>query len=192
MNPRLAQWIDLGCWVVFCLTWLVAAARVKRDKRSEPLGMRFAQLLLYAAGAILLFDRPWFLANPTMWRLSLGPVARAWLSVAFTAAGIGLAIDARIVLGRNWSGRVTVKEGHELVVRGPYRLVRHPIYTGLLLAFLGTAILHAQAADFAGVAIFAFAYVAKLREEERFMQAEFGEAYASYRARVKALIPFVV
>ncbi|MHB8421103.1 MAG: methyltransferase family protein [Myxococcales bacterium] len=159
-------------------------------QRVDPIASRILQVILSAVGAILLFDRPWPLER-THWRLILDPTLRAWLSVCLTALGIAVAIEARVALGRNWSGRVTVKEGHELIERGPYRLVRHPIYSGLLLALTGTALLQAQPADLGGVATFGIAFALKIRLEERFLSAEFGEAYASYRKRVKALIPFV-
>ncbi len=98
---------------------------------------------------------------------------------------------ARLHLGRNWSGTVTIKDGHELITSGPYALVRHPIYTGLLLAMLGSAL---ALGDWRGVAAFALAAGAlwrKLRVEESWMQQQFGDAYQAYSQRVAALIPFV-
>jgi protein-S-isoprenylcysteine O-methyltransferase Ste14 len=95
-------------------------------------------------------------------------------------------------LGRNWSGAVTIKDGHELVTSGPYALVRHPIYTGLLLAFLGSAV---ALGDWRGALAFALAAGAlwrKLRLEERWMREQFGDAYQAYSQRVAALVPFVL
>jgi protein-S-isoprenylcysteine O-methyltransferase Ste14 len=95
-------------------------------------------------------------------------------------------------LGKNWSGTVTIKEGHELIMSGPYAVVRHPIYTGLLLAFLGSALARG---DWRAVLAFALAAAAlwrKLRFEERWMRAQFGDAYAAYARRVSALVPFVL
>jgi protein-S-isoprenylcysteine O-methyltransferase Ste14 len=108
------------------------------------------------------------------------------------AAGLAFSVWARVYLGRNWSASVTVKQDHELVQSGPYRLVRHPIYTGLLLALLGTAVARGDAQGFVAVAIAVAAIWRKLRLEERWMQETFGETYAHYRAHVPALIPHLL
>jgi len=96
------------------------------------------------------------------------------------------------VLGRNWSDRVSLKQGHQLIEVGPYAFVRHPIYTGLLMAFVGMALLQGTLAALVAVSLFTLVLVSKLRLEERFLASEFGSVYQDYRARVKALIPFVV
>jgi protein-S-isoprenylcysteine O-methyltransferase Ste14 len=93
-------------------------------------------------------------------------------------------------LGRNWSAAVTLKHAHELIRSGPYARVRHPIYTGLLLAFLGSAIACGEPRALLGVAIILFAFVRKLRIEETLMRATFPAEYARYRAEVPALLPF--
>ncbi len=192
MTTRLALRIDLAAWIAFALVWLVAAARVKRDRKVDPLAARLLQIALSAAGVVLIFVRPPRFVAGESWQLVPSAAARAWLAALLPPLGIAFAVAARLTLGRNWSGRVTLKEGHELIVRGPYRLVRHPIYAGLLLALLGSALLHAQLTDLAGVAIFGAAFGLKMGNEERLMAAEFGEAYAGYRQRVKALVPFVI
>jgi protein-S-isoprenylcysteine O-methyltransferase Ste14 len=99
---------------------------------------------------------------------------------------------ARATLGRNWSGTVTLKEGHELIVRGPYRLVRHPIYTGLLTMLIATVI---QQGHIGGTIGFVFVFVSlliKLGEEEQVMLKQFPDEYAAYQQRVRRLIPFVL
>jgi len=98
---------------------------------------------------------------------------------------------ARLVLGRNWSGTVTVKQEHTLVRQGPYVIVRHPIYTGLLAAGLGTAIAYGQIRGLIAVALFLLLFILKIRIEERFMREQFGDDYRIYQEQVKALIPFV-
>ncbi len=113
-----------------------------------------------------------------------------WTAALVTAAGLGFAVWARLHLGRNWSGTVTLKQSHELITTSPYSLVRHPIYTGLLIAFLGSAMARGE---WRGVLAVAIAWVAlwrKLRLEERWMRDLFGEQYAAYQQRVPALIPF--
>ena len=118
--------------------------------------------------------------------------ALQYVGVLLLLLGLGFAVWARIVLGRNWSGIVTVKEDHTLITRGPYAWVRHPIYTGILLALLGTAVTLGTVLNFVEVPVVAFAFWLKLRTEERFMLETFGEQYTVYRHHVKALIPYVI
>jgi protein-S-isoprenylcysteine O-methyltransferase len=106
--------------------------------------------------------------------------------------GIAFSIWARLELGGNWSGTVTVKQGHTLIRRGPYTIVRHPIYSGLLLAFLGVAIILGQIRGLLGVGILSLSFWLKSRIEERFMLEQFGAEYREYQRQVKALIPYVV
>jgi protein-S-isoprenylcysteine O-methyltransferase Ste14 len=168
-------------WLAWLAYWLVAALNVKRTQRRE----RFRSLLLNRAplviGAFLLaFER-----QPLHWlsaRFLPRSMAFYWIGLLMLAAG----------LGRNWSGIVTVKRDHELIRSGPYALVRHPIYTGLLLAILGTAVAIGEWRGLIAFALIAAGFVIKLRTEERFMSETFGEQYARYRAEVPALIPFLV
>ena len=90
----------------------------------------------------------------------------------------------RAWLGRNWSAEVTVKHDHELVRSGPYALVRHPIYTGLLLALIGTALGVGNGRALIGLVLIVAALLRKVAIEERFMSEQFGDAYARYRAEV--------
>jgi protein-S-isoprenylcysteine O-methyltransferase Ste14 len=107
------------------------------------------------------------------------------------AAGLGLSIWARQHLGRNWSGTVQVKQDHQLICAGPYRLVRHPIYTGILVAFLGTAVVIGHWGGLLAVFIAFGSFWRKLTLEECFMRETFGSAYEEYRARTAALIPYL-
>jgi protein-S-isoprenylcysteine O-methyltransferase Ste14 len=115
------------------------------------------------------------------------------LSSIICAAGIAFAIWARRTLGRNWSAIPSVKEGHELVIRGPYHLVRHPIYTGILLAMLGSPVLHEGRVR----SLLFFAFIAiglhfKSRVEEGLMMQTFPDSYPEYRRRTKAIIPYIL
>ncbi len=112
-----------------------------------------------------------------------------WLGVALTAAGIGFAIWARLYLGGNWSGAVTVKVGHELVRTGPYRFVRHPIYTGLITALLGTGLLRAQVRGLIALVLIYAGFKMKSKIEERAMISTFGTAYEEYRRSTGAIVP---
>lgn len=177
-------------WIAFALIWLLAALTVKRAARRESSETRIFRLILTFGGFVLIFATKW----------PLGPLDEVLIQhsaltddvgLALTIAGIAFAILARAYLGRNWSGSVTVKKDHELIRTGPYSIVRHPIYTGLLLAALGGAIALGWLRGFIGVLLLAVALRVKSRLEEQFMQEQFGDQYISYKRDVKALIPFV-
>jgi len=178
-------------WEALGLVWLVGLAFTKRAVRSQPSGPRIFHLALAMLGFLLLgsnlFDAGWlgqrFLpADP--------PVQLAGLIL--TMVGCLFAIWARITLGSNWSGRATVKAGHELIVTGPYALARHPIYTGLLVAALGTGLASGKMRSLLGFVLIVLALTIKMSQEERLMVQTFPEAYPAYRRRVKALIPGVL
>jgi protein-S-isoprenylcysteine O-methyltransferase Ste14 len=114
------------------------------------------------------------------------------VGAAITVAGILFAVWARRHIGANWSRFVTIKQDHELITTGPYALVRHPIYTGLLTAFLGTAIATTQLRGLIAFALIAISLLYKLRLEEQWMRAQFGDTYADYSRRVAALVPFIL
>jgi protein-S-isoprenylcysteine O-methyltransferase Ste14 len=108
-----------------------------------------------------------------------------------TAVGLIFAVMARLYIGTNWSPLIQVKEGHELIQTGPYAVVRHPIYTGLMLATLGTAITYGELSGFLGFVMIVAAWGYKSRLEESAMAEQFGTKYETYRAHVKGLVPFV-
>jgi protein-S-isoprenylcysteine O-methyltransferase Ste14 len=103
--------------------------------------------------------------------------------------GLGFAAWARVLIGRFWSGAVTLKADHALIRGGPYAWTRHPIYSGLLLALTGTALARDSLGGFLGLALLFAGLVVKLRQEERLLLEHFGPAYETYRAEVPALIP---
>ncbi|MDE3148737.1 MAG: isoprenylcysteine carboxylmethyltransferase family protein [Acidobacteriota bacterium] len=156
--------------------------------RSQSEGTRIFHLALAFLGFALLGSH-WFESG---W---LGthfvPAARGvqLAGLALTLAGCLFAGWARIVLGGNWSGRVTVKAGHELVVTGPYALARHPIYTGIAVASAGTALAVGEWRCLVGIVVILLALLVKMSQEERLMAQAFPEAYPLYCRRVKALIP---
>jgi protein-S-isoprenylcysteine O-methyltransferase len=145
---------------------------------------RLMELCFLAVAFTLLFHVP-------PWRELPIPLAGKWLGVILTFGGAALAIWARYILGGNWSASVTVKRDHALICTGPYAIVRHPIYTGLLLASLGAAIAFADLKGFLAPPLLAFAWRRKSLIEEEFMRSEFGDEYTAYAAHVKSLIPFV-
>jgi protein-S-isoprenylcysteine O-methyltransferase Ste14 len=178
----------LALWLAWLAYWLFAAWDVKPTRRREPWPSRLLTIALIIPAALLMAVRghwlPWLGA-----RFLPDTMIVYLLGLLVVMAGLGFAVWARVHLGRNWSGTVTVKENHELVRSGPYAIVRHPIYAGLLLAMLGTAI---AVGEWRGLLSFCFlsaAFLLKLRREERFMAESFPDTYASYRAQVPALVP---
>jgi protein-S-isoprenylcysteine O-methyltransferase Ste14 len=178
-------------WIAWGVYWWVAARDVKATARQENIASRAAHLLpLALAGLLLASPR---LPIPFLYSRFLTPTPVTFFGGAgLVACGLAFAIWARLVLGRNWSGTVTLKHNHELIRNGPYRWVRHPIYTGLLLGFLGTAIALGQWRGLLAVLIVFVALWRKLRLEERWMIEVFGTHYVRYRNEVAALIPFVL
>ena len=178
-----------GLWIAWALYWALSAFNAKTTQRREPLGSRLQFVVPTAIAAMLVMALPGSFLSARF-----APYADATfdLGAVLVAAGLAFSVWARVHLGRNWSGTVTIKQGHELIRSGPYRFVRHPIYTGLLLAFLGTAIALGEWRGLVAVAIFVVAVWRKAMVEERFLAEHFGEAYARYRAEVRALIPFVL
>ena len=177
-------------WMVWGLYWWISAYGVKPAQRREGPVSRAAHIVpLVVAGLLLASPAlPGWLGERWLPR----SLAAYWGGVACVAMGLALAIWARIELGGNWSGIVTVKEAHEMVQSGPYRMVRHPIYSGLLLAFLGSAL---PRGEWRGLLAFAIASITlwrKLTLEERWLAEVFGSQYARYRAASWALIPWVL
>lgn len=191
--------IILAGWAAFLLVWGVSALFVKQDVRGGSytapwqrywiLRLAAAAIIIFVAvrlgrragssGAVL-FSHPIFTPS-----LALG-----WIGAALTAIGIGFAIWARVNLGRNWSPRPAAKEHHELVTTGPYAYVRHPIYTGIMLAALGTAL----TSSIFGIGMLIFisiAFALRINKEEKIMLDLFPEQYPEYQKHTKRLVPFV-
>jgi len=185
----LSRSIIATLWLAWATVWLVAAARAKATRRREPLRSQVLHRLPLLLGTALMLWRR-LLPPQLMERfLPATPMVGA-LGVITVAAGLGFAVWARWYLGANWSGMVTVKVRHELIRTGPYRYVRHPIYTGLLLAIAGTAVTLGEWRDAIAFGLALLAFIVKSRIEEHWMGETFAE-YASYRRRTAALLPFV-
>ena len=187
----LAKIVISACWGVFVVVWLLAAIFTKRTVFHESGARRLHYLIPLVLGWYLVF-RGYRLGPP--FDIHIIPQTDAILVAAATLClcGLGFCLWARAVLGRNWSGTVTLKENHVLIVRGPYRLVRHPIYTGLLTMLIATAMEQGHIAGTIGL-IFVFAsFWIKLSGEEEVMRKQFPEQYAAYREQVKRIIPFLL
>jgi protein-S-isoprenylcysteine O-methyltransferase Ste14 len=170
------------------LVWLVLAVRTKRTIRRQPGSLVVAFfVLIFVIATDRLSQSSWIHHH---WWLPSALVAGS--CVAGTIAGATVAIWARLTIGTNWSGAVTLKEDHELIRRGPYGYVRHPIYSGLLVMGLASAIDYDQTYGFLLFTLVLILFIVKMRMEEKLMTQQFPSQYEEYRRQVKALIPFIV
>jgi protein-S-isoprenylcysteine O-methyltransferase Ste14 len=175
-------------WLAIFIIWAISGLTVKDTVRSQSDAR--ARLLVW--GVLL----AWFmLFNPRLRPgllggrfVSMGPAA-AYTGLALTTLGLGLALWARFAIGRNWGGAITVQEGHKVVRSGPYAMVRHPIYSGFMLATFGTAIAVGEIGGLVSTALVVLCWGYKARLEESFLIEQFGAEYEQYRHEVKGLIP---
>jgi len=190
VNP-LARITISACWGVFVVVWLLAAIFTKRTVYHESGARRLRYMIPIVLGWFLVF-RGYRLGPP--FNVHIIPETDAILVAAavLCLCGLGCCLWARAVLGRNWSGTVTLKEDHELIVRGPYRLVRHPIYTGLLAMLIATAIEQGHIAGMIGLILTFASFWIKLSNEEEVMRKQFPDQYVAYQERVKRIIPFIL
>ena len=189
-SPTMRRPTEIVCaaWLAFALYWLWAARKRKKVQRREALLVRWSHMIFIALALVLLDaadtrlgalhrrfvpDLPWVGA----------------LGAALTVAGIAFAIWARRHLGRNWSGTVTIKEGHELIRSGPYQHIRHPIYTGILAALAGTAVLIGEVRALIAVALVVVGLTLKAAREESFLATEFGSSFEEYRRHSGFFLP---
>jgi protein-S-isoprenylcysteine O-methyltransferase Ste14 len=181
-----------ACWDIFLLFWLVNAFSNKRTIERQSAGSRMVYAIPFVLAFWLMFGG-FFRHRQHLFQQVILPHSLALNVIGLTLAvlGLALAIWARVVLGRNWSGTVTLKEQHELIVRGPYAYARHPIYTAMSMMFLGTALAMGTLGGLVAFPILFVSFWIKYRQEEAVMIAHFGEHYLAYRKRVCAIIPFV-
>jgi protein-S-isoprenylcysteine O-methyltransferase Ste14 len=177
-------------WIAWFIYWRAMAGNVKRTVRREPVVWRVIYVGLLVLGASIFTI---FTSGRSIFYAQIYPQTRwtYWLGIALMLLGFAFTSWARIVLGRNWSSTVTMKENHELVEIGPYAWVRHPIYTGLLIMFLGTAVVVGQWRGVAAIILVLVSFLIKLRIEEKWMTELFGDRYTAYRRRVAMLIPLL-
>ncbi len=189
INHAVTVRVIQALWLIFWLYWLARAFNNKKSIYRQPFLSRLGYAWPLIIAAII----------STHWsggRIILLPASsiQRVVGIILCAGGFAFAIWARTILGRNWSGIATVKENHELICRGPYKIVRHPIYTGLVLAFLGTFI--AAWPTVGGVILVVAMILAlwiKAQQEEKLMRGQFPEAYPAYRQRVRSgIIPFLL
>jgi protein-S-isoprenylcysteine O-methyltransferase Ste14 len=182
-------------WAAFVLCWLVLAQFNKKASRNTPLWAGWGVRVAIIIGVLVfgLAGRHGLAARFASFSRSLPlhpDIAWQWVGVGLCVLGFGFAVWARVYIGRNWGMPMSLRQGHELVTSGPYSYVRHPIYSGLMLAMIGSALTE----DLLWLLLFAlyFAYfLYSARSEEKMMLAQFPDTYPAYRRRTKMLIPFV-
>jgi len=184
MKPALAV---IALWAGFALSWIAAMPWSSAVEKRLGMGREIAYRIVLIIGGIVFFIPAHGYEGPL--RLWYVPYATVWPIVGLIALGFLFAWWARIWLGTLWSGQVTKKENHRVVDTGPYALVRHPIYTGILVAVYATAALKGTVLGLAGAAIITLGIWMKARLEEGWLGQELGPAYADYRRRVPMLVP---
>jgi len=175
-------------WLLWAGYWWLSSHDAKRTERSESQASRLMHIVPLMLAALLLIVDRWPLPILLV-RIYPWAAWEFWAGAAVTAAGLLFSVWARVHIGRNWSGIVTLKHDHDLVVTGPYQIVRHPIYAGLLVALVGSAFACGQ---WRGVLALVFALLAVSRKvaiEERWMRERFREKYDAYSRSVPALVP---
>ena len=175
-------------WYCFALYWVLNAYRVKSTKKLEPIVSRLYTIVMIGFTFLLLFSNR-FESGILGRRFLVVSSATEVVGIALTYAGIALAIWARWNIGQNWSARVSLKVDHELICSGPYARLRHPIYSGLLLAVIGTALFIGEWRGVLAVLIIAVVHSLKAKREEALMLETFGEQYRVYQQQAGFLFP---
>ena len=178
-------------WLVWLVCWLAAALSSDRTVKVPAKRNQLVYRALVVIGAALLFGK--YRHDPAreilLWHT---PHVVGWTMVAVVFAGLLFTAWARFHLGRLWSGNVARKADHHVVDTGPYGIVRHPIYTGIIVATIAMAVIRGTAAAWVGFAILTLGWYIKARMEEAFLREQLGAgAYARYASRIPMLIPFL-
>jgi protein-S-isoprenylcysteine O-methyltransferase Ste14 len=185
---HVATTIIIVIWYAIGALWLAMAFNTKRTIKRRGFTFRVVWLV-FVVFFLLRSHNNVDKIHEHLW----APTATlGWLGVALMIIGASFGVWARFTIGTNWSGDVTLKEDHELIQRGPYALVRHPIYTALFTMLLGTALAFAQYETTFIFVVAVLVFLIKMRAEERLMTEAFPDQYPEYRRRVKAIIPFLL
>jgi protein-S-isoprenylcysteine O-methyltransferase Ste14 len=179
--------ISAALWFAWLISWNVAAFWRAKSTAEAPRNQYRLLFAIAVLGFMLAFGVVPWIYRP-LW--PVGP-ALGWAMVAVTAAGLAFTWWARVEMGRLWHGGVSRTAEHRVIQSGPFALVRHPIYTGMIAAVWSVAVLQARPMALAGAGLFALGFILKARVEERFLAAELPE-YAAYRRRVRMIVPFVI
>jgi protein-S-isoprenylcysteine O-methyltransferase Ste14 len=187
MNITAGQIIGFS-WLLFAAYWIIAALGAKRPAKRERVGERAGYIIFMLLGFFLLYS-----GDPRFGALNqrFAP-EKPWLDylgAAMTLAGVLFAIWARYTIGKEWSAEIQIKQGHELIRLGPYAHIRHPIYSGILVALAGTALSINRYRAILGVGFFLAGFVRKARKEEVLLAREFGAAFDDHRRHTGFFLP---
>lgn len=175
-------------WVTLLIYWVIGAFKTHATRQKESFASRYLVVLLEVAGYLLVFNQATeigFLGRRFIPRTLTGAAS----GVLLTWLGIGLAIWARYHLAEYWSARVTIKEDHQLIRTGPYSNFRHPIYSGLVLATIGTALVIGKWRCVLGFVFALIGYCIKARKEEEMLTQQFGDAFREHQKHAGFLLP---
>lgn len=175
-------------WTIFLVYWLIRAFKTRPTRQEESFASRYLVMVLVTIGYALVFTRSigiGFMGDRFIPQTRVGAI----LGVVFTWMGIGLAIWARNHLAEYWSARVTIKEGHQLIRTGPYARLRHPIYTGLIMATIGTTLVIDRWRCVFGTCLVVLGFCLKARKEESMLSQQFGEAFGEHQRHTGFLLP---
>ena len=190
------QEVVSACWIIFLLYWFISARSLKPiQETSGWLGGNWYPIL-FLIGVLFMINfrllgRLGIPRDKLAIPLLPDTIVLNVIIVILLGTGLIVAIIARRTLARNWSGAVALKEDHELITTGLYRYVRHPIYTGMLLMILGTALSLATLGACIGFLIILVGVLLKLKQEEALLTKHFAQDYLSYKERTRTLIPFI-
>jgi protein-S-isoprenylcysteine O-methyltransferase Ste14 len=176
-------------WLLFAAYWLVTAMGAKAASKVEKASERIGHIVLMLVGFVALYD---FAPRGLDWlnrRFVPEESWIMWLGAYVVLAGVLFAIWARRTIGKEWSAEVQIKEGHQLIRSGPYAHIRHPIYTGILIAIAGTALAIGEYRGLVGLGIITLGFVLKAKKEETFLAAQFGPAFEEHRRHTGFFLP---
>jgi protein-S-isoprenylcysteine O-methyltransferase Ste14 len=176
-------------WLLFAVYWLIAALGAKKASKKEPAGARLAYIAFMVVGFFLIYD----FAPPVLDFLNHRFIPTdqwiRWVGGSLALAGILFAIWARATIGKNWSAEVQIKQDHQLIRSGPYAHIRHPIYTGILLAVGGTALAVGEYRAILGLIVIFLGFARKAKKEEAFLAAQFGPAFDEHKRHTGFFLP---
>jgi protein-S-isoprenylcysteine O-methyltransferase Ste14 len=185
------DYLILFIWAGFFAYWWISALRNRTPFKRQSSRFGFLTTMAAPAGTILVAV-VLFAPDLSTARVLPDILPLVVIGLLVLLLGIGFAIWARVHLGTNWSSRPAIHENHTITRTGPYAIVRHPIYTGLLTGIIGTAIATGALLAFVSLFVMFVLFLLKIRMEEQFLLAEFGEEYERYRGEVRALVPWVL
>ena len=182
--------LSILAWLVMASVWFYfSIGNKKTTSLPNPLAQIIANILLFGSPFFLFYP---FSQNILATQIIPHPMWIEMIGVVLSIAAVAFAIWARLALGKNWSGAViTLKKDHQLITSGPYRFVRHPIYTGYFLATLGTALTIGTVASYLATLMILIGFLIRMNKEEKLMTMQFPTEYPAYKKRSKKLIPFV-